>query len=257
MRNRLIIEKFLQSCGVFFGLALIITGCATPGPAAPERYEIRLRLTEGETYELTAGVTQTVEQSFLGMDMTVYQDTVFLYRYTVAEVDEDGMIRLDVAYDSFDMSMTIDSSAVPPEERDALNDLLNESLEETTALLEGLTFSVRVTPHGEIASIDGTETLTEHLFAMLSDGAVEQQTREILGGIISPEYFNQSWEHMFGYIPERPVAMGESWESTMSLNQGIVMDVVATYTLASATEDELLIEIDGSVGSDSLDLRYT
>ena len=253
MRNRLIMKKTLRFCGVFCGLALFITGCATPGPEAPEQYEIRLRLTEGETYELTAGVTQTVEQSFLGMDMAVYQDMAFLYRYTVTEIAEDGTIHLDVAYDSFDISMTIDSSAVPPEERDALNDLLNESLEETMTLFEGLTFSVRVTPYGEIESIEGTEALTERLFDTLSDDEVGQQTREILSGIITPEYFNQSWEYMFAYIPGRPVAVGESWESTMSLNQGIVMDVVATYTLASATEDELVIEVVGSVSSGGID----
>lgn len=226
-------------------------GSAAPATGA-KRYSIRLNLTTGETYRLTATTTQTVEQSIFGMTMTMNQEASVEYRYAVVGVDEDGLTHLNVTYDSFVISMEIDSPMVSPEEREALNRQLVESLEESAGLIEGLTFAIEVTPFGEVVSIDGTNALAEMLFDRLPDGDAGQQVREILDGVTSPEYFIQSWESMFGYIPRRPVAIGDRWEQTLSLERGLEMELVTTFMLASVGEDEIVVEVEGSVASGGL-----
>ena len=240
------IGQLLRVCCAMIGFALAATA-AVGAQSATGPYEIRLDLQEGRTYELATRVTSLVEQSLLGMDVKIGQDMSVTYRYRVVDVDRDGAMRLEVTYDSVVMAMDIDTPEVPAEQREAVNRELNESMLQTTKLLEGAAFTVTAMPDGQIVSIAGTEELTERIFATLPDDQTGQQTRDVIAGMISPETFNQSWQYMFSYLPSRPVSIGDSWERSFAMNQGMEMNVTASYRLESVSDGQLVISTEGTV----------
>lgn len=240
------IGQLLRVCCAVVGLT--IAGAATVGAqTAAGPYEIRLDLQEGRTYELATRVTSLVEQSLMGMNVKIGQDMSLTYRYRVVDVDRNGAMRLEVTYDSVVMTMDIDTPEVPAEQREAVNRELNESMLRTTKLIEGASFTVTARPNGEIVSTEGTDALTEQIFATLPDDPAGQQARDVIAGMISPETFNQSWEYMFSYLPTRPVSIGDSWERSFTMNQGMEMNVTAIYRLESVSDGELVINTEGTV----------
>lgn len=240
------IGQLLRVCCAMLVLAPAATA-AVGAQSSAGPYEIRLNLQQGRTYELATRVTSLVEQSLMGMDIKIGQDMSVTYRYRVVDVNRDGAMRLEVTYDSVVMAMDIDTPEIPAEQREAVNRELNESMLQTTKLLEGATFTVTAMPGGEIVSIEGTEELTERIFATLPNDQTGQQARDVIAGMISPETFNQSWQYMFSYLPSRPVSIGDSWERSFAMNQGMEMNATASYRLESVSDGELVISTEGTV----------
>ena len=224
-----------------------------PAPDSPERVTIRLNLSEGESYELSSHVRQTVDQEFLGQSLTIRQDLTGVTRYTVRSVDGDGVMDLDVTYESFDMSMSLESTDVSKEQLDQLNQVMNGALQQSARLVNGVTFSMRVSPAGDIVSIQGVEQLMARVLKSVSGPGDTQQVRDALQQVLSGDAIRRSWEESFGYITDGPVAVGDEWTSDTSVNMGLSMDVHTRFALESVDGDTLVLNVDGTIASSGFD----
>ncbi len=160
---------------------------------------------------------------------------------------------LDVTYESFDMSMSLESTDVSKEQLDQLNQVMNGALQQSARLVNGVTFSMRVSPAGDIVSIQGVEQLMARVLKSVSGPGDTQQVRDALQQVLSGDAIRRSWEESFGYITDGPVAVGDEWTSDTSVNMGLSMDVHTRFALESVDGDTLVLNVDGSIASSGFD----
>ncbi|WP_156809943.1 DUF6263 family protein [Spirochaeta africana] len=196
-------------------------------------------------------VQQTIDQQIMGMDINTTQDIASGYEYRVLEVADDGSMLLGVTLHNISMESATSAPDISPEDQAEMMEALNESFDMLNEASRDLEFRLRVTPKGEILSIDGVEAWLEGYLAAIDKQDTEhgKAAREMAESLLGPDMFKQSWRQAFGYIPEHPVMVGDSWTYTLEMDQGLAMQAVSEYTLLAATDSTYELSVTGSVRS--------
>ena len=101
----------------------------------------------------------------------------------------------------------------------------DKSIGEAFKSLIGVSLDIQLTKHGKITSVKGTEKLVEILNSISNP-----QLKEMLAQQYSDKAIKNSFEQMTPYFPEKPVAIGESWDVTTNLNSNGV-DIISKMKL--------------------------
>lgn len=210
-----------------------------------EGIDLRLRLKTGDRIRLWSVSEQSIRQTMVG-EFAIQQRMGLATSYEVTAVDSQGVATMRVRYDSLAFLQdgaigkvvytSADTTAEPP------------PLAAGFAALVGEEIMVRLGPDGRVLDVTGVEEVRERISRKMGRGAGQLgQLSVAMGGGVSREFFKTAIEQGTAFLPGRPVKAGESWSRTTSMQQGFPLAVETTYRLASADNETVTIEMEGTL----------
>jgi hypothetical protein len=106
---------------------------------------------------------------------------------------------------------------------------------------------------GKVKSVKGLETCFENMINTFSDSVPEsfrQQTIGQFGSQFSEEAFKSQFEQTTGYLPDKPVGIGDSWNTKLETKaSSFAITVDAKLTLKSVEDNVVNVDLDGTVAT--------
>ena len=234
-RSLLVIIGVLVSCGV--------------APAQDETLELRLRLKQGAVYRLKTTVEQRINHTSGANQQATATEQAFsvAYSMSVGSVDAAGNMKVATKYDSVQFRQKGPAGAVEYDSANPPKQVPPPA--RAFAALVGLGFDVTLTPRGDVTAIDGLEPMFDEMVHKLDLPAGPQRdaVRKALAEQFGAEAMKQSLQNMFSLYPEKPVAVGESWQRKLVIGRGFPAVIDATYTLKGRKDGVASVEIKASV----------
>ena len=184
----------------------------------------------GQTFETTTTTTHTLHVSVLEVDdkgvMTV----------------ETEVVRIHGAMDLGPMGEVEFDSAAPPSEEDDDGGMGMPSpgaMAKQATKLAGKKFTAKVDNQGKVTSLDGVAELVKATRGTMGSGASEGSLKQMVEGA-------------FGMMPEKPVAVGGTWEHTQKDTGRVSSNQKLTLTLAKADDASFEVTAVGTIEPPSL-----
>jgi len=223
---------------VFVSLA----GCkggATTGGGDPTTAEFKLNLETGKKFQTSMVMDQEIETTSMGQQMNISQTMGFDFDLEVTEKNAQGNYVLKNTYKRVFMKQSMPGmGGMGDTELDTQDPSKNKGMMATTMAevfnkFIGKSFDTEHQPNGKIVRTTLNELMTE-----ISGEA---------GGQMQ-DYSNYSVA-----FPDKPVKIGESWESETKQNtEGIEMVTKTKYTLKGIKDGVAEVELDGTIGSNEI-----
>lgn len=231
-------------------LAIGAAGCSQDSAEADEfvphdgdepRVHLRLNLTEGLSYTEHSEMHQVVKQEVGKFSMRMEQESTFVTRFEVKEIDEEGNARLEGVYERvrfrFDndpgVAMTFDS-ADPDGSAPEIKHL---------GAMVGTKLSFTLDPQGKVTRITGITDMQQAIMEAASDrpAAEREMMRQMFEEMFSEEQLMEAFTHSPGY-PDRPIGVGARWRETTEFEYGLPMKVDGRFTLSGRDAGVTTIE---------------
>ena len=220
---------------------------STPTAAADipagETVVIRLNLSQGDVYRLRMLTDQQISQSFEGQELDVGQRVGYEYTYSVTSVDSSGNAWIDVLYTwvvyetetiigkvSYDSSDP--SAEVPPGA-------------ESFSALVGNGFSMLLSPKGEVLDIVNLDQLYGDMLDALeiSDDALREQFESVFREQFGEEAMKEQFASLTSYIPEDPVAVGDTWTQETEVSVLMPMIIETEYSVRAVDGTTVTLDL--------------
>ena len=227
-------------------IAVVLVGAAAACRADEPKLDLRLRLEKGQTYALTVTVEQTIRQLVdtgepPADEQEIAQKVVTGQAFHVEDVDADGAATLKVTFgpmvmstDAMGVTIEYDSADPPDEVPHAARSL---------AAITGQSFTVTVKPDGAILRFDGIDAMLEAAGKALD---LPDEKRKLLAEDLERQFGQTALKDMMAgnldYIPDRPVAVGDTWTSTFTVESGFPAACTTTYKLLARKDGVATIE---------------
>lgn len=224
-------------------------------PAAPsgEKVELRVRLKKGERYRYGMEMEQTIVQEVGGREMEIVQSTGFVYAFDVLEALPDGAYAMECVFESARTKSAVPGMEFEYDSKSAKKDEPVPAPARPLAALVGGKFRCEFDALAKCRKVEGmAKLLDDMLDSIPTEGVPDPETfkatmRKALGGQFGDEAMKGAFSQSFGYLPPRPVAVGESWEFKASLRLGFALDVSAKYTLKERKDGRSILAFEGTV----------
>lgn len=223
-------------------LVCMIVILALLASCGSKKLDLRLRLEAGKSYGAKMIADQTITQTLGGQTQTMTQSVGMAYTYAVQSVESDGTMRIKVTYDWVQyqqdgpMGKVSYDSANPP-----------ATVPEAAlgyAVMVGRGFTCRINSSGEIVDIQGVdEMLSEMLDALgVPPGSGRDAAEESLRSQFGSEALKESFAKAGLFYPDKPVAVGDSWNKKMFIETGMPMVLDTTWTLKARKDGIATLE---------------
>jgi hypothetical protein len=197
---------------------------------------LQLRLKKGETYNLRMLMVQKISQTIQGQKMDMDQTMGMGMAFSVTDVRPDGVQDVSVVYDWMKlkqdsvmggqkmMSIEYDSSNPPA--------TLSPAAQGFAALI-GLGFKISLAPDGTVAAISGIPEMIESMMKKLNmpAGPMLDNIKSSLTKQFNDESMRQNIGQMVAAYPPNPIAIGGTWNKTLTMTMMGSMVIESTYTL--------------------------
>ena len=222
------IRPFLSTL-VVIGL---VAGPATS--ASAQDVMLRYRWQEGDTlrYRQTQHSTATISGMPGGMgDMVVDSTISHVFKVVAEKVAPDGQATLRYSFEAVRMEMTSPmgglsyDSAAPEKAVDATGGMMKGRF----SSLIGESFTVVMTPVGEMQAIEGMNRIMEKAFSTLPQDPAGAGMLNGLRNSFSDDAIKSTLSQGFSRLPERPVKPGDTWNSDFTVNNPM-MGALTTST---------------------------
>lgn len=218
---------------------LAFVALASSAALAAQGVTLRYRWVKGEEMRYrTTLQTDMLMSGVPGMgDLNVAMTLVQVNKLVVEDLAADGTATVRNTYESIKMTMSIpmmgevtyDSAAPAASGGNPMTDTLGKSV----GALVGETFTLAVAPTGKVLKIDGLARLIEKTKA----GAAGSGAALGLGNmdtLVSEDSQRSSIEQSFAQLPEKPVAVGETWKNEFKITSPLGLQTASVvYTLKS------------------------
>ncbi|HMR82268.1 MAG TPA: DUF6263 family protein [Niabella sp.] len=222
---------------VFISIAvMLLLSCTAYGQ---KTYTLKFNPANGSKYEaLTSMKTKTL-QNVMGQEMEYNMDYDINMSYSITA--EGANKRLNMTYDSLKMSMDVMGQTVNMDSNDTdSSNVANNAFK----ALKGQTVGVVLNPGGKVVKVDGFEEL-------LQKSGEDEMQKQTLQGVLGEEAMKNLVEQSFGFYPEKPVKVGDSWTSTFTLKNPYIISATNTYTLTKVEGSKAIISTVSSLKTDS------
>ena len=215
------------------GLVAIGVVMAGPGTSASEQeVTLRYRWTKGENlrYRQTQQSTATISGMPGGMGEMVVNTTISqAFKVAAESVAPDGVATLRFTYDAVQMEMTSPMGGLSYDSGapDKASDPTGGMAKDVFARLLGESFTLVMTPRGEVQKIDGMGRIVEKAFGALPQDPAVAGMLNGLKAAFSDESLKSSFAQGFSQFPERSVKPGDTWNTDFT-SQNPMMGAVTT-----------------------------
>ncbi|MHC4607006.1 MAG: DUF6263 family protein [Planctomycetota bacterium] len=203
-----------------FSLAFVLATVT----AAQEEDKVTLewKLKKGDVLHLE--IRQLAKTSVGGMENN--QDVCYKQKQEVLEVDDDGVITVKSTYEAVSLKMTglLESEYDSEKDEEPPDDLFS-------ALLSGFvgkSFTMKMTPRGEVKEVKGMEEIVNEVFEGLEDtegGDMFSGMTEMIKETFSDDKVKEMIQHSYALFPDTPVAEGDTWETEGSISLSMLGDL--------------------------------
>ena len=234
-----------------FGIVALVAGFAAAPAAAQEKATLRLNLKPGQTYVTSSTTKQQITQTIAGNAQEMSQTFTFTYSFKPSKVEADGTIRGTYKYDAVAVKM---QSPAGPVEYDSARDKAAPAnpMAKPFAALVGKELQVAMTPRGEIKEVKGADKILAAVLESMGD--LPAPVREMAKGQMEAQFgeaaLKENFEQMTAIYPEKPVAVGESWDTEQKITAGMPMTVNTKYTLKSLSGGKATLDVSATMKTD-------
>ncbi|WP_027340752.1 DUF6263 family protein [Halonatronum saccharophilum] len=209
--------------------------------AQGDYYDLSLDLEEGWEYKLTNSITQIIEQDVMGMPMLMEHFMELEYSFVIDQISRDHNYHLGVKVTSVDFDIVrIESELLDrlEEENEGFYDEINSELDSSMESLEGMEFKLVISNKGKIIDASGYGDLLKEILD--DDNAVG------LDAFMDDDFIESTWSEFLAYLPQEPVKIGDSWDSTIEVGGPMDFVITSKYSLAEVSDDRVVIVTDGN-----------
>lgn len=138
----------------------------------------------------------------------------------------------------FDSDKTSDSS-----------DVVSSTIGKVLGAMKGGQFGFTMNEKGEVGSVTGIQDMMHRALTSVNAPGVGAMAAG-MGSAFNEDNFKQNIQQSFGMYPGKPVKPGDSWSSTMNMNnQGMNMKIDNNYTLESVSGDSANVKVNSKISS--------
>jgi len=219
---------------------------ASAGEENGDKVELRLRFTDGQQLTLTKTVEQNTTRTWNDEERESKKTTSMTMALDVFSVDDDG-----TAY----MKVTIESIALKRRDggRWSYDSANAPDLDEVPppavpfAAMVGEAFMMYLTADGEVTEFEGVGKMLMVVTGKLDNADRAWGAAEELARHFAEEALKRTFEGIFGFVPDEPVAVGDSWTRTINTDHGIPVAAEEKYTLTERSEGTATIELEAKL----------
>lgn len=195
-----------------------------------EKIDLKLRLQQGKTYRQTLDTTVETWQGPAGREQTGRMQIGMGLSYRVETVSP-GTGRMDVrmTYEWVTMRVNSSDATIDFDSRTTKGEL--HPAARMFGAFVGQAVGVTLNPNGTVPEVRGVEQLQKSFLDKIAPSAGPE--RQALEAATAQQFGSDAIRAMmhFSFIPDRPVAIGESWRSKMPSPPGMQVDAENVYTL--------------------------
>jgi hypothetical protein len=243
-------NKFLLISGV---IALSLVSLFASESRSDQPLELRLILTEGDSYECVMVLTRDMTQNIDGDEQKLNQELSISWNYEISGVTDDGIIDLKMTYkririkQDFGFSQSEYDSDNPPS-------YIEPSMKGYVTLI-GSVLEVSLNDKGDVVRLSGAEDLIDRMVAEidLPDSPMKDQMISGIRSQFGEVALRESLQQITSFYPATHVSAGDQWSSEKSLYTGFPMRILSRYTLISRDDGlaEIKVESEIAAGDDS------
>ena len=214
----------LRALASTVGCVVLVALCGS-GAAATQ---LQWKLAKGKTYYQRTVVEQQIGQEIMGQQQKSELHMGTGLKLQVLGVDAQGNMRIQYTYLWSRLKQVnpmaqvdYDSSSKSPVSAGA----------EGFAALIGQSYTVRMTPKGQVLDVNGVEQLRDAVLKKLPAGTDAAMGMNPVAMYIDPATVKQMTEANMAIYPDKSVNPGDSWTKEMSMTVGFAMIVQSKWTL--------------------------
>jgi len=226
-------------------LFLIVCLCASMLVQA--QIKLSFNPSAGKTYSYRFISEQTVKQTMSGQEIPVNIVMEMLMEMTVKEKNNDE-ISMDYSYKEMVMSISSPMMDIKFDSRNTADSLSVQGvpLSQVFNSLIGKTMNVIFSPDGSVKSVSGFNAIMEDIQKnVASADPLAQQKLNIFLQSFNEGTTKNMFEQSFKMYPDKEVAVGDSWNSNVSLPvvAGMTNNIQNTYTLKSVENGIAMLDV--------------
>ena len=218
--------------------AVILSAVAVQGQ---DKLSLKLKAPKGRVWDVKVASKQTITQSIMGNEITIHQEMLLGYEYRVQNVDKQGNTTLKITFtsvkfhESGPMGVTRYSSetAEPP-----------QGAAVGFAALPGKSYTVTMSPSGEVLSMTGVADMMASIFAFIdnNNAATNELIKQSMRASFGEDAIKETMEINTDFYPKAEVSPGDTWTSSVIINNGFPMILANKYTYKGKEEGLAVIE---------------
>jgi hypothetical protein len=222
------------------------------GINAADQLNLKLNLEPKTSFLYTMDVKQTRVQTVENEQQSLSQEMLEAWSWDINKQEKSGDMILKLTHkriminQDYDGQKTNYDSDVPPA-------YLDPSMR-GLASMPGTVLTVKVTPQGKVAQIDGVETMLDKMIKAMALPDPNQKNAVItdLRKQWGTEAMKQSLEQITSFYPDKPIAVDDQWDTNFDITSGgLPMHINSHYTLKSRSDGTAFIDATSDISSDS------
>lgn len=211
--------------------------------SAADKVELKLRLKAGESHEMKMTQVQDIAQTMNGSEFKMTQTQEMVMGIDCTGVDANGNMDVKMTYKAMKIVMEgpmgkMEFDSAKPKATDANTPPQEKILGDVLAAIVGSEFRIKIKPNGETYDVRGISEMMKKL---------KGDSNSPIGNVISKMFGEDQVKDMTGNMmnmyPAEPVAVGDSWYETKSINFMMPIDVDTTYMLKGVKDGTATIDM--------------
>ena len=238
-------------------LSIVILSLFVSVPAASQNeYDLELNLKAGQNHNLQIKAVQEFQQDLFGNQMTIKQKFLTKNNYYVKRIDSNNNYLLIVKYDELKLELEELGGDFGGVNEGEYKTKFNNSMEQAAKSIEGQGFTMKISPQGQLLSLEGYKELLESWQKAVQKYQVENNMSIGVGieNFFDEKFMKQLWKNIFAYIPQQSVKVNESWQSKFRLTAPLTTTISNNYTLKEANANTKTILTQASFEIEDLTL---
>ncbi len=225
------IKRIISTC---FCVVFLATGFC---PAAQDKVDLKLRLKAGESHEMKMTQIQDIVQTVNGQEMNMKQTQEMVMGMDCLSVDTNGVMDVRMTYKSMKMAMDgpmghMEFDSANPKPADP-NKPQEKVMTAMVSAMAGCKFQMKIKPTGETYDIHGIQEMLAKVKGEMPTGPESAGMDNFFDKMFDEKEIKELTGNMMEMFPAGPVAVGDTWYDTKSMNFIMPIDIDTTYMLKS------------------------
>ncbi len=228
---------------------LLLCSCSSTSTnvKSADTFRLQLLFKKDDTRLHRMTVNQVIAQTIEGEKIVVNQTIGFDMLQEVLDVDANDVANVKVTYTAARMkhestmgNFNYDSANPPQKLPPQVMGL---------AAMVGKSFTMKMKPNGEILALGGLDKLIEDTIAALDapEGPMKAALARALKQQYGEEAMKESMQQASTTYPEKPIAVGDSWETSAVTTRGFAAVTKNRYTVASRKHGVVILDVHSQV----------
>ena len=212
-------QIFIQLSVVIFLLSAVSFRCL-----GADKYTLEFNLEKGKTYKRNTVSDVNLTVNAMGQETKMNVKSELCNHYEVTGQNND-VYDIRMTYQKLKTSITGGPITFSIDSDSPENSSDQNSVKDIKSLL-GIPIDIQLAKQGKVISVKGIDQLTEKIDAMSNE-----QAKQMFNQQFSEKMIQTLVEQLSSYFPVKPVAVDESWDVTLNLDNG-GFDIISKMNLS-------------------------